>query len=60
MNTNIVAKHKRELRSRASITAQDVEKAMSKVNRSKRSAREFLQSVGVVFSKNGGIRIRPI
>ncbi len=60
MSSNADTMTKRNLTEQESITAEDVAKAMDKINRSKRSARQFLQSVGVSFSKNGGIRIRSI
>jgi hypothetical protein len=60
MDDNINVVIKRQSRVKGSLTVADVVKAMNKVNRSKSSARRFLESVGVRFGKNGGIRVRPI
>ena len=42
------------------ISAEEIESAMKRINRSKRSAMNFLKRIGVKVMKSGEVTVRPI
>ena len=60
MGKIVVTKSKKCFRTERTITAEDVDKAMKRINASKTSALAFLKRIGVSFTKTGRVRVRPI
>lgn len=60
MGKRVITNDKKCFQTGQTITAEDVDRAMKKINASKKTALDFLKRIGVSFTKTGRVRVRPI